>query len=86
MRTLARRIDCELRSKKRCAIYESELQRVWPLFEEDRETKIARFATEYGFLLTFYKPGECAIFREIISRPDTEHEGTDQILHERLYV
>ena len=45
-----------------CAIYENELQRIWPLDEKDRERKIAEFAREYGFHLNFYKQGLCAIF------------------------
>jgi hypothetical protein len=46
----------------RCTIYESELQRIWPLNDEDRETKIAQFARESGFHLSFYRKGLCAIF------------------------
>ena len=45
-----------------CSIYENELQRIWPLDEQDRERKIAEFAREYGFHLNFYKQGLCAIF------------------------
>jgi hypothetical protein len=45
-----------------CAIYEEELQRIWPLDEKDRERKIAEFAREYGFNLHLYKQGLCAIF------------------------
>jgi hypothetical protein len=47
---------------KHCAIYENELLRLWPLDQKDREAKIAQFAKEYGFRLTFYKAGLCAIF------------------------
>jgi hypothetical protein len=45
-----------------CAIYEQELQRLWPLNQKDREAKIAQFANEYGFRLRFYRKGLCAIF------------------------
>jgi hypothetical protein len=48
--------------RQHCAIYEDELQRIWPLDEKDREKKIAQFATEHGFKLSFYKQGLCAIF------------------------
>jgi hypothetical protein len=48
-----------------CAIYENELQRVWPLNEENREAKIAAFAKEYGFKLSYYKPGLCTIFERL---------------------
>jgi len=45
-----------------CAIYENELQRIWPLNEENRRAKIEQFAKEYGFRLSFYRRGLCAIF------------------------
>jgi hypothetical protein len=47
---------------KHCAIYEKDLQRLWPAHEKDRETKIAQFAKKYGFRLRFYGKGLCAIF------------------------
>jgi hypothetical protein len=47
-----------------CAIYENELQRLWPLDEKNRRAKIAAFAKEYGFRLSVYKPGLCAIFEK----------------------
>jgi len=47
-----------------CAIYESELQRLWPLNEENRKQKIEQFAKEYGFRLSDYKQGLCAIFEK----------------------
>ena len=47
-----------------CAIYESELRRIWPLNEENRKAKIAQFAKEYGFHLSFYRQGLCAIFEK----------------------
>lgn len=48
----------------RCAIYENELQRIWPLNEENRKAKIEQFAKEYGFRLSFYQLGQCAIFEK----------------------
>jgi hypothetical protein len=45
-----------------CAIYEDELQCIWPLNEENRKAKIEQFAKEYGFHLSYYKQGLCAIF------------------------
>ena len=66
MKILARRIKDELKvqtgERQHCAIYEDELQRIWPLNEKDREAKIAQFANQYGFKLGFYKQGLCAIF------------------------
>jgi hypothetical protein len=47
-----------------CAIYENDLERIWPLNEENRKAKIAQFAKEYGFHLSFYKQGLCAIFEK----------------------
>ena len=68
MKILAERIrrDLQLQTTKsaHCAIYEGELQRIWPVNEQDREKKIAQFANEYGFHLSFYKHGLCAIFVE----------------------
>jgi hypothetical protein len=45
-----------------CAVYEKELQRLWPITEENRKTKIAKFAEKRGFRLAYYKQGHCAIF------------------------
>ena len=47
-----------------CAVYEKELQRLWPITEENRKTKIAEFAEKNGFRLAYYKQGHCAIFLE----------------------
>jgi hypothetical protein len=49
---------------RHCALYEDELQRVWPLDEENRRAKIEQFGNENGFRLVYYKPGLCAIFEE----------------------
>ena len=40
------------------------MQRIWPLNEKNRKAKIAQFAKEYGFHLSFYKQGLCAIFEK----------------------
>jgi hypothetical protein len=66
MKTLAKRIRRELENEnsevRYCAIYENELQRLWPIDEENRKQKIAHFANKNGFKLIFYKQGLCAIF------------------------
>jgi hypothetical protein len=49
-----------------CAVYEKELQRVWPITEENRREKIAEFGEKHGFRLAYYKQGHCAIFLESI--------------------
>ena len=66
MKTLAKRIRRELESEspktEHCIIYENELQRLWPIDEENRKRKIAHFANQNGFKLSFYKQGLCAVF------------------------
>ncbi len=61
---IATRIEGQLQAGlwKHCAVYEDELQRIWPLDGKGRKAKIAQFAKEYGFRLVFYQPGLCAIF------------------------
>jgi hypothetical protein len=64
MEALARQIERQMHGKswKHCAIYDRDLERIWPLNEKDREAKIAQFAKKYGFRLRFYQKGMCAIF------------------------
>ncbi|HEX5490900.1 MAG TPA: hypothetical protein VFX07_06540 [Candidatus Udaeobacter sp.] len=71
MKTLANRIEDELQHGlwSHCAIYEDELQRLWPLDAPYREVRIAAFAAKYGFRLRFYHKGMCAIFDR---QPDEE--------------
>jgi hypothetical protein len=68
LKILARRIKRELEVQTQrighCAIYEDELQPIWPLDEQNRKAKIVQFAKEYGFRLSFYKQGLCAIFEK----------------------
>jgi len=61
---MAREIERQMHGRqwKHCAIYEKDLERLWPVDEKDRETKIAQFAKKYGFRLRFYSKGLCAIF------------------------
>lgn len=76
MKILAQLIRRQLRLEANefgyCAIYEEELQRVWPKNEENRKAKIARFAKEHGFRLIYYKLGLCAIFVEESSEGEIE--------------
>jgi hypothetical protein len=63
MEALAREIERRMHGQwKHCTICEKDLERLWPVDEKDRETKIARFAKKYGFRLRFYSKGLCAIF------------------------
>lgn len=59
---LATYIAKELKTAKRCAVYESELIRVWPRDDKRREAQVEKFAKEHGWRLRFYKEGLCAIF------------------------
>ena len=61
-RQIARELEVQTEEIGHCAIYEDQLQRIWPLDEENRKAKIAQFAKEYGFKLSYYKQGLCAIF------------------------
>src|ERR1700756_4017002 len=51
LKTLAHQIEQQLQRGewKHCAVYEPELQRLWPLDEENRETKIAQFCEHVRF-------------------------------------
>ncbi|MGE5214199.1 MAG: hypothetical protein ACM3NN_10955 [Nitrospirota bacterium] len=63
MQQLAKLIESRMRGQwKHAAVHESDLQCIWPLNDQDRERKIAEFATHYGFRLRFYIKGMCAIF------------------------
>jgi hypothetical protein len=68
MKILAGLIRRELRLQSgeygHCTVYEDELQRVWPINEENRKAKIEQFGHENGFRLVYYKRGVCAIFEE----------------------
>jgi hypothetical protein len=72
MKILAGQIRRELRLEAgkygHCAVYEDELQRIWPLNEENRKAKIQQFAKQNGFRLVYYKAGLCAIFEEESAR------------------
>jgi hypothetical protein len=61
METLAKRIEERMHSDW-SMIREDQLERIWPINEEDREEKIAHFAKKYGFRLRLYLKGNCAIF------------------------
>jgi hypothetical protein len=59
---LIHQIERELTRAKHCAIYEAELNRIWPNDGKLREPLIAQFAQDNGFRLRFYRDGLCAIF------------------------
>jgi hypothetical protein len=63
MERLAKQIEERMHGEWRhCMIRDEDLERIWPINEEDREEKIARFAKKYGFRLRLYLKGICAIF------------------------
>jgi hypothetical protein len=64
-----------------CAVYEKELQRVWPITEENRKAKIAEFAKKHGFRLAYYKQGHCAIFLEDSTGHDIRTGGNRRAVH-----
>jgi hypothetical protein len=61
---IKRRLEAQVGEWGHCAVYEHELQRLWPLNEKNRKAKIVNFAKEYGFRLSVYKTGLCAIFEK----------------------
>ena len=78
MKKLARHIERELQvgKWKPCAVSDSDLQRLWPLNEKDRDGKIAQFAKEYGFRLIFYDKRMGAIFGKAeLERKKAWHSG-----------
>jgi hypothetical protein len=61
---IRRELEVQTERIGHCAIYEDELQRIWPLNEENRKAKIAQFAKEFGFKLSFYKTRAMRHLRE----------------------
>jgi hypothetical protein len=53
--------DLQLGGHKHYAVYEEDLQSLWPLKDGQREAKLAQFAQQHGFRLLFYQKGLCAI-------------------------
>ncbi len=62
MKILAEKIAKELKEANHCAIYENDLNRVWPTNGKRREAAIASFAQQHGWRLRHYKDGFFAIF------------------------
>ena len=75
MRKLANRIETELKAQDICAVYNSELARVWPanIKPEQRKKEIERFAQRHNLNVTFYDVGLCAVF-EKAQRPAQARE------------
>ena len=66
MRKLTNLIENELRTQEICAVYNSELARVWPrtMSLGKRKQQIKQFAKERKLAVTFYDVGLCAIFEK----------------------
>jgi hypothetical protein len=66
MRKLVDRIEAELKEQNVCAVYNSELARVWPkkISPEKRRKEIKRFADKRNLEVTFYEIGLCAVFEK----------------------
>ncbi|SRR6266568_3053095 len=64
MRKLADLIETELKKQEICAVYNSQLARVWPrtMSVGKRKQQIQCFANEHELAVTFYDVGLCAIF------------------------
>lgn len=62
MQKLATTIAKELESANHCAVYQSELNRVWPTNGGKREKAVAIFAHQHRWILRHYKDGFVAIF------------------------
>ena len=66
MRKLANLIQAELKEQEICAVYDSELARIWPqtMSVSKRKEEIKRFAKQHELAVTFYDVGLCAIFEK----------------------
>ena len=66
MRKLANLIQTELKKQEICAVYNSELARVWPqsMSLSKRKEEIKRFARQHALAVTLYDVGLCAIFEK----------------------
>src|SRR6266487_3743154 len=73
--THSSQLQLEANDLGHCALYEKELQRVWPITEENRKEKIAEFGKKQGFRLAYYKQGFCAIFLEDSTSHDIRTRG-----------
>jgi hypothetical protein len=62
MRKLVHRIKKELQTAKHCVVCEDQVNRVRRFDGKSRESEIARFAQDHGWLLRHYHDGFCAIF------------------------
>jgi hypothetical protein len=78
MRKLANLIETELERQEICAVYDSQLARVWPrrISAAKRKQQIKRFARQHELAVTFYDVGLCAIFE----KPQAPAQGAKRVL------
>jgi hypothetical protein len=78
MRKLANLIETELERQQICAVYDSQLARVWPrsMSAGKRKQQIKRFASKHELAVTFYDVGLCAIFE----KPQAPAQGAKRVL------
>jgi len=62
MEILARQIERDIEARGLCAVYASELDRVWPKDLPNRHRKIEEFAKEHGWQLGHYNDAFVVIF------------------------
>ncbi len=74
MKRLARRIATDLKTSKACAVYNSELARVFPksMPPDKRQRSIKRFAEEHGLNVDIFEVGLCAVFERRPAKKSTK--------------
>jgi hypothetical protein len=84
LETLAKQMECAmdragkdwfLYHNEHCTLFENDLELICPRNDKDRKKKLAEFATQHGFCLTFYHKGLFAIFGK---RPQLEANGAGE--------
>jgi len=62
MESLAAWIAKDLQTERYSAVYENDLNRIWPLPQKEQEARLREFTIRYGFRLRFYHERLCAVF------------------------
>ena len=62
MQALAKYIAFQLKNEHQCAVYDVELDRVWPRSGTQRKKEVEEFAKKHGWRVGDYKDGFVAIF------------------------
>jgi len=81
VRKLANLIQSELKTQEICAVYNSELARVWPqaMALRKRKEQIKRFAKRHELAVTFYDVGLCAIFEKAKGKAGARAKTTERM-------